>query len=88
MFLFLPMTVIYFGLSFIMANASVIAMEGSNDKAHGAAVMSFINMGLATIGVFFLSNFSTQIMMLPISYLVLCAIMIGLWNNLKKNIGS
>ena len=52
--LFTSMIIIYFGLSFILANASVIAMSGVVDKAHGAAVMSFINMGLATLVVFIL----------------------------------
>lgn len=58
-----------------MANASVMAMDGAKDKAHGSAVMSFINMGLATLGVFSLSYFTIKIAMLPISYLVLCAVM-------------
>lgn len=77
--LFLPMAIINFGLCFIMANASVMAMDGATDKAHGAAVMSFINMGFATLGVFSLSYFTIQIIMLPLCYLILCAVMLFFW---------
>ena len=80
--LFLPMTIINFGLCFIMANASVIAMDEATDKAHGAAVMSFINMGLATVGVFSLSYVTIQITLLPLCYLILCAMMLLLWMGL------
>ena len=42
---FVPMIWIYFGLCFVMANASAVAMSQVLDKAHGSAVMNFINMG-------------------------------------------
>ena len=47
--IFIPMMIIYFGLSAILGNASAIAMSNVEDKSHGSAVMSFINMGSATI---------------------------------------
>jgi DHA1 family bicyclomycin/chloramphenicol resistance-like MFS transporter len=74
--LFTPMIVIYFGLCFILANASAIAMSGITDKAHGAAVMSFINMGLATLVVFSLSLFPIKVLLLPLVYLVLSIAML------------
>ena len=77
--LFLPMTLIYFGLCFIMANASVMAMERTQDKSHGAAVMGFINMGLAVFCVSGLSYFTINSAMLPECYLILCAFMLVLW---------
>lgn len=77
--LFLPMIVIYFGLCFILANASAVAMSGVMDKAHGAAVMSFINMGLATLVVFSLSLFPIKILLLPLAYLVLSIVMLGIF---------
>lgn len=70
--LFLPMTIIYIGLSFIMANASTLAMSHVHDKAHGSAVMNFVNMGLATICVLSLGWFNTQTMLLPIAFFILC----------------
>jgi MFS family permease len=76
--LFTPMIIIYFGLCFILANASAIAMSGVTDKAHGASVMSFINMGLATLVVFSLSLLPIKVLLLPLVYLVLSIAMLGI----------
>jgi MFS family permease len=78
--LFLPMVIIYFGLCFVMANASSIAMSHVEDKAHGSAVMNFINMGLATIVVLSLGVFPTAAILLPIIYLVLCIAMVWIFH--------
>lgn len=75
---FLPMIIIYFGLSLIVANASTLAMSHVNDKAHGSAVMNFINMGIATMAVLSLGVFHISAMLLPIIYIFLCAAMIGI----------
>lgn len=76
--LFLPMVLIYFGLCFIMANASTIAMSRVEDKAHGSAMMNFINMGLATLVVLSLGLFPIKPLYLPGIYLVLCAASMGI----------
>ncbi len=80
--LFLPMIIIFFGLCFILANASTIAMSNATDKAHGAAVMSFINMGLATIAVFLISFFPINTLLLPSVFLVFYFIMLRIFNSL------
>lgn len=77
--LFLPMIVIYFGLCFIMANASTIAMSHVHDKAHGSAVMNFINMGLATLVVLSISLFPMQALLLPAIYIGLCIASMGIF---------
>lgn len=77
--LFLPMVVIYFGLSFIVANAPTLAMSQIHDKAHGSAVMNFINMGLATIAVISIGHFHVTEMMLPVIFMILCIAMIGIY---------
>ncbi len=82
--LFLPMMIIYIGLSFVLANASSIAMSLVKDKAHGSAVMSFINMGLATVVVLNLRWASTQAMLLPVVYLLICLFMIPTYYILVK----
>lgn len=74
--LFLPMIVIYFGLSLILNNASAIAMSSTVDKAHGAAVMSFVNMGVPTVIVLNLGLFSVNTALLPMIYLGLGLAMI------------
>lgn len=82
--LFVPMIIVYFGLSFILANASSIAMSLVSDKAHGSAMMSFINMGLATVVVLSLGWFSTKAMLLPIIYFILCIAMIPFYRWLAR----
>lgn len=84
--LFLPTIVIYFGICFILPNASTIAMSHVRDKAHGSAVMSFINMGLATLVVLSLGIFPTKEILLPIVYILIAGGMIGLfqWRVMKK----
>lgn len=77
--LFLPMIIIYFGLCFILANASTIAMSHVSDKAHGSAVMNFINMGLATLVVLSLGLFPIKALLLPAIYIILCIAMMGIF---------
>lgn len=83
---FLSTIVVYFGLCFILANASTIAMSHVVDKAHGAAVMSFINMGTATCVVLMLGLLSVTAILLPVLYCILCLVlwliisMVGLQN--------
>ncbi|KTD83049.1 MFS transporter [Legionella waltersii] len=77
--LFLPMIVIYFGLCFIMANASSIAMSQINDKAHGSAVMNFINVGLATFVVLGIGVFPMKMFLLPGIFIVLAITMVGVF---------
>lgn len=74
--LFLPMIIVYFGMSFMMGNASAIAMSRVHDKSHGSAVMNFINMGAATLAVLSLGFFSVSTSLLPTIYLVFCGLML------------
>lgn len=75
---FFPMVLIYFGLSFIMATASTLTMAQTTDKAYGSAVMSFLNMGAATVVVLSLGWFSIHAALLPMVFLGLCVAMFGL----------
>lgn len=76
---FVPMIIIYLGLSCIIANASTVAMSYVSDKAHGSAVMNFINMSTATITVLTIGFFHTRKLLLSIVYLILCIAMIGVY---------
>jgi MFS transporter, DHA1 family, multidrug resistance protein len=86
--LFVPVIVIYFGICFILANASVIAMSQVSDKSHGSAVMSFLNMGLATFVVISIGFFPVAAILLPIAYLIICVGMIGfsIWLQDQKTV--
>lgn len=70
--LFLPMVLIYFGLSFIFGNAAAIALQHVHDKGNASAVMSFINMlsGLIAVSVVGWGHLYTKVD-LVIVYLVL-----------------
>lgn len=82
--LFLPMMIIYLGLSFVLPNVSSLAMSLVTDKSHGSAVMNFINMGFATFMVLSLSCFSIKTMLLPVVYLILCVMMLPMYYWLVK----
>jgi hypothetical protein len=81
--LFLPMIIIYFGLCFVLANASTLAMSQVNDKAHGSAVMNFINMGLATVVVLSTSLFPMKALLLPTIYICLCIASMGIFKYVR-----
>lgn len=79
--LFLPLTIIYIGMSFIFANASSIAMSSVQDKSTASAMMSFINMGIATVSVLIVGLIAVQSSpLIPITYgvVILFALMIAL----------
>ena len=70
--LFLPLIIVYTGISFIFGNASTLAMQSDEDKSSASAVMNFVNMGLSTVSVFLLSSLSIQNpLILPGSFLLL-----------------
>lgn len=71
-FLFIPLLIMYIGMGFVYANASGIATAQCDDKSNASAMMSFINMGVATICVLLL-NFihNNSVMVLPVIYCIL-----------------
>lgn len=85
--IFIPTIIIYFGLCFILANASTIAMSHAEDKSHASAVMNFINMGFATCVVLSIEFFSIHLSLLPILFMILSGIMIVnyQWLNISRN---
>lgn len=82
--LFLPMFWIIFGLSLVMPNASALAMSICEDKAHGSAVMSFINMGSTTLVLALMSFFPVTNMLLPMVFLMLWFFMIFCFWRLER----
>jgi len=82
--LFLPMMVIYHGLCFILANASTCALSNTSDKSHGSAIMSFMNMGLATLIVLCTGFLPLASLTLPLIFLLLCFVMFSLLWGIDK----
>lgn len=83
--LFSPMVLIYFGLCILYANASTVAMSHVHDKAHGSAVMSFLNMGTATLVVLCIGLFPMGVLLLPLIYVGLSVAMVVLFKNLSRH---
>jgi hypothetical protein len=77
--LFLPMIILYFGLSLIMPSASTIGMNQAHDKAHASAVMNFINMGATTIAGLSLAFFTLTPLLMPLVFLFFCVVLFGLY---------
>jgi MFS transporter, DHA1 family, multidrug resistance protein len=73
--LFLPMLIILFGLSFVLPNASALAMSQASDKAHASAVMSFVNMGLATLAVLSIGYLPFSTLLLPLLFVCFSLLM-------------
>lgn len=68
--LFIPVTIVNFGIALVLPNASTLAMSNASDKAHGSAVLNFVNMGLATLVVFGIGLFPMTYHLLPSFYAV------------------
>ncbi len=85
--LFLPMSLVYIGLSLLYANASAFALNHVLDKAHGSAVMNFINIAVGTLVVLSLSSFSSTEPVLLILYTVVIVgvIIIYRFSHLKND---
>jgi MFS family permease len=82
--LFLPIPVLYFGTSLIFNNASTFAMQHMQDKSNGSAIMSFINMLLATMAVLVAQGVSSPTpLMLPVLFLSFMIFSMGLQRRLK-----
>lgn len=72
LFLFMPLLIIYIGLGFVYSNASGMATAVLADKSNASAMMSFINMGVATVSVLSLNWIhSSSPFILPIVYCIL-----------------
>lgn len=73
--LFLPLAIIYIGMSFLFANSSTLAMQTAQDKSSASAMMNFINMGIATLCVLFISLIPMKsVLLLPFAYGILTLI--------------
>lgn len=75
--LFVPLAVIYIGMSFVFPNASTIAMTHAQDKSSASAMMSFINMGIATISVLLINLITIHnAIMIPLVFMFMIVLAI------------
>ncbi|HAB99447.1 MAG TPA: MFS transporter [Parachlamydiales bacterium] len=84
--LFASQAIVMVGNSWMFSNASSEGLSTSTDKAHGAAVLQFINMSFAAFSTYFVSSWLPQTALaLPLVYLVIVLLLIILWLMLKKH---
>lgn len=81
--LFFPVFFICVSVSLIYSNASTLAMSNTSDKAHGSAIMSFINLMFSTLAILSLSLFSSTQHLLLIMYMLIVAGMIIIYRFIK-----
>lgn len=81
--LFLPMPLLYAGLSLVFANASSLAMSHAKDKSNASAIMNFLNMGTCCIALFIFGLFPQQIFLLPLAFTFIALIMLLLRRRLQ-----
>lgn len=80
--LFVPFMIIFVGNSLLYGNTSSIGLQATHDKAHGSAVMNFINMGISAVAVLSLSlHHFPALYVLPIMSALFCMLM--LWSLFK-----
>ncbi len=82
--LFLPMPLLYFGTSLIFNNGSIVALQQSQDKSNGSAVMGFLNMTVAMLSVLVAEWIaSPNPLFLPLSFLILALLAFLFLSRLK-----
>ncbi len=69
--LFLPLIIIYIGTGFVYSNASSMAITSTQDKSNASAMMSFINVGAATLSVLIVGAVSIKADILLPSFFVI-----------------
>ncbi len=83
--LFLPMPFLYLGSSLVFNNSSSFAMDQVSDKSSGSAVMSFLNVGTATLAVLAIQPVSSPFpLFMPLAFSLFIFIQIILYRRLSR----
>lgn len=83
--LFFPVCLIYLAESLVFANASSMGLAHAKNKSYGSAVLNFINLGVAVIGVFIAEFvYPESALLLPLSFIFFLCVMLLLWIWLKR----
>lgn len=84
--LFGSMFLIQIGDALIYTNAATHAVSHSTDKSNASAVLQFVTMSIATLGIFITGFFSPNyFLLIPISFLFISVIMTLIWLKLYIN---
>ncbi|MBX7067346.1 MAG: MFS transporter [Parachlamydiales bacterium] len=84
--LFIPAYFLYIGGNVIWSNALSHGLNEAVDKSNASAVMQFINMGSATVGVFLVQTaLPTDRLLLPAAFGVIVVLLFAVWLKLKAH---
>lgn len=84
--LFIPVYFLTIGNNLVWANGLAQGLSESTDKSNASAVMQFINMGSAMVGVFLIQlALPTERMLLPGAFGVIVVLLFAVWLKLKAH---
>jgi DHA1 family bicyclomycin/chloramphenicol resistance-like MFS transporter len=84
--LFIPLYVMNIGNNLTWANASTKGLSEATDKSNGSAMVQFINMSIATLGVFLIEVVPpSTIMLLPVALGIIITLMILTWLKVSRH---
>lgn len=84
--LFIPTSFMFMGLLLVWSSALSHGLSETKDKSNGSAVMQFINVGTATVGVFLSEIVSpTTTMLFPAALGIILILMFATWLKLKAH---
>ncbi len=84
--LFIPTSFMFMGLLLVWSSALSHGLSETKDKSNGSAVMQFINVGTATVGVFLAEVVSpTTTMLFPAALGIILILMFATWLRLKAH---
>lgn len=85
--LFIPAFFFYMGSNLIWTQALASGLSSAADKSNASAVMQFINMGTATVGVLLVGAVPpTTTMLLPAAFGLILLLLFAVWFTLKAPI--
>lgn len=79
--IFLPVSLLYFGIPLMYSNAAVLATFRVKDKPNASSIMSFINIGSALMGIIIIGMIpGSRFLVMPTLFLAFFIFMIGLYS--------
>lgn len=83
--LFIPAMVCFMGNAMVYGNTSTVGLQATQDKAHGSAVLNFLNIGIGAMAVFSLSLHKfPPILILPMMAVLCCTLVVLNFTWLKR----
>ncbi len=87
--LFVPIFLVNVFECLVFANISSFGLANAKNKSNGSAILNFINLGIAVVGVLLVELiYPESSLLLPLSFLICFSAMFVLWFQLKRMEGE